>query len=140
MSEQSLTLEHYLDRVPPERREELQRVWEQIRAHVPDGYEETIGPRFLTFSSEGEWYVALANQKNYLSLYLMPLYVYPEFNAMLEASDKKLKRGKSCINFKRADDLPLDIIGKIVSATPADEYAAQVRHNRANHPPREKPV
>ncbi len=140
MSEQSLTLEQYLANVPSERQDEVRRVWEQICAHIPAGYEETIGSKFLTFSAEGEWYIALANQKNYLSLYVMPLYVYPEFNTLIEASGKKLKRGKSCINFKRADELPLDLISQIISATPAEQYAAQVRHNRTNRPPREEPV
>ena len=73
---------------------------------MPDGYAEEIGPKFLSFKADGEWYVALANQKNYISLYLMPVYIFPELRAKLDGGGKKLRCGKSCVNFRRADVIP----------------------------------
>ncbi|MBC8160002.1 MAG: DUF1801 domain-containing protein [Roseiflexaceae bacterium] len=121
------TLETFLESIPVERRDEMQRVWQAVQASAPAGYLETIGPKFLTLTADGEWYVALANQKNYISIYLMPIYVFPELRTKLYAGGRTFKGGKSCINFKRADDLPLDTIGEIVAATEAEQYVATVR-------------
>ena len=93
---------------------------------MPDGYVEKIGHKFLSFKAGGEWYVALANQKGYISLYLMPVYVYPELKAKLDGSGKKLKCGKSCVNFKRAEDLPLETIAEIIGAHDAAAYKSRV--------------
>lgn len=125
------TLDEYLDSVPSDRRDHLRRVWETVRAHAPVGFGEEIGPKFLTLSAEGEWYVALANQKNYMSIYLMPIYVFPEQREKLYASGKKFKGGKSCINFTNADNLPLDIVGEIIAANDAASYVAHCRRIRA---------
>ncbi|GAB4213941.1 MAG: DUF1801 domain-containing protein [Roseiflexaceae bacterium] len=133
MSTTALTYEAYLAAQPPERQAEITRVWEQVRAHMPAGYTEEITAKFLTFKAGAEWYVALANQKNYLSIYLMPIYVFPKLRELLDSSGKQLKMGKSCINFKRAADLPLEQIGAILAATEAGAYIAQVERIRREH-------
>lgn len=120
----------YLAGLPVERKSEIEKVWRTVRESMPRGYTEEIGPKFLSFKAGDDWYVALANQKNYISLYLMPLYVFPELQAKLDASGKKLKCGKSCINFKRAEDLPLEVIADILSANDAEAYKARVRQVR----------
>src|ERR671912_302566 len=106
MADPSISYKQYLDALPPERRGEVERVWRVVRESVPAGYAEDIGPKFLSFKAGDEWYVALASQKNYISLYLMPVYVFPELRARLDASGKSLKCGKGCINFRRAEELP----------------------------------
>ena len=131
MTEQRSSYDRYLDNLPPERREAVERVWDVVRDNMPEGYVEEIGPKFLTFKAGDEFYVALANQKNYVSLYLMPLYIFPEAKARLDNSGKKLKCGKSCINFKAAEELPLETIGEIVGAHDAAAYREQVRKVRA---------
>lgn len=102
-----------------------------VRENMPAGYREEIGPKFLAFKADADWYVALANQKNYISLYLIPIYVFPELKAKLDATKKNLKCGKSCINFKKADDLPLDTVGEIVAAKGAEAYKEHVRQVRS---------
>ena len=124
MSTQSITFKQHLDGLPAERRGEVERVWRVVREHAPGGYVEEIGPKYLTLMAGKEMYVALANQKNYISLYLLPIYVFPELKAKLDASLEGVKCGKSCVNFKRADDLPLDVIGEVVAATDIESYKA----------------
>lgn len=127
MTDRALTYEQYLDGLPAERRAEVERVWAVVRESVPAGYAEEVGPKFLSFKAGDEMYVALANQKNYISLYLMPVYVYPELKAKLDAaSGKGLKCGKSCVNFKRADELPLGAVAEILASTGAEAYAERV--------------
>ena len=126
-----LSFGEHLAALPPERRTEVEKVWRLVRRSMPDGYVEEIGPKFLSFKADGEWYVALANQKNYISLYLMPVYIFPELRAKLDGSGKKLKCGKSCVNFRRADELPLETIAEIVGAHGAAAYKSRVLEARS---------
>lgn len=133
MPEPTLSYEQYLEGLPAERRVEIERVWGLVREHLPAGYTEEVGGKFLSFKAGADWYVALANQKNYISLYLMPLYVFPEMKAKFDAAaSKKLKCGKSCINFQRAEELPLETLAEIVSSYEAEAFVAQVQKIRAD--------
>ncbi|HEY1404867.1 MAG TPA: DUF1801 domain-containing protein [Pyrinomonadaceae bacterium] len=140
MTEQPLSYEQYLDGLPRARRAEIERVWNVVREHVPEGYTEEVGAKFLSFKAGDDWLVALANQKNYISLYLVPLYMFPEMKAQFDAAaGGKLKCGKSCINFKSAGELPLELIGQIVGGYEAANYAEHLRQIRcAERPPRKK--
>ena len=130
MVEHTLSYERYLAGLPAERRGEVERVWGVVRQNMPDGYVEEIGPKFLSFKAGDDWYVALANQKNYISLYLMSLYVFPEMKAKMDGSGKDVRCGKSCINFKRADELPLEVVAEIVGASDAEAYKEGVRRGK----------
>ena len=130
MAEQALSYKDYLASLPLERREAIESVWQTVRENIPKGFTEEISPKFLTFKADDEWFIALANQKNYISLYLCSIYIFPELKAKLDNSGKKLKCGKSCINFKHAEDLPLETIAEIVSAHDAGSYSKQVREIR----------
>ena len=130
MPEDTITYEQYLSNLPPERRGEVDQVWRAVRASMPPGYTEEVGPKYLIFKADDQQAVALANQKNYISLYLTPLYVFPELQARLDASGRNLKCGKGCINFKRAEDLPLEAIAEIISANDAKAYVERMRQMR----------
>ena len=140
MHEQTLSYEQYLESLPAERRVEIERVWGLVRERMPAGYAEEVGAKFLSFKAGADWYVALANQKNYISLYLIPLYMFPEMRAKFDAAaSKKIKCGKSCINFQRAGELPLEVIGEIVGAYDAQAFTEHVRQIRSDkRPPRKK--
>ncbi|HEX8458088.1 MAG TPA: DUF1801 domain-containing protein [Pyrinomonadaceae bacterium] len=139
MNTQTLSYEDYLDALPADRRTEIERVWDAVRARVPAGFKEEIGAKFLTYKTGDDWLVALANQKNYISLYLMPLYLFPEMKAKFDAAAGKLKCGKSCVNFKRADELPLEVLGEVLGAYDAEDYAKRARQARhADGSPRPK--
>jgi hypothetical protein len=125
--EKTLSYEQYLASLPADRRGEVDAVWSAVRRRIPEGYSEEVGPKFLVFKAGAEMYVALANQKNYISLYLTPLYVFPELRSKLDEGEVEVKGGKSCLNFRRADELPLDLIGDIVAANDPDAYREQVR-------------
>src|ERR1044071_10329816 len=130
MSKQGLSFEQYLSSLPPERSREVERVWGLVRDNIPAGYVEHIDSKFLSFRAGEEWYVALANQKNYISLYLMPIYIYPELKAKIDGSGKKLRCGNSCINFRKAEELPLEAVAEIVRANEGETYKERVRRVR----------
>lgn len=130
MVNQKLSFQQYLAGLPDDRRREIEKVWRVVRRSMPKGYTEQVGPKFLSFMAGDEWYVALANQKNYISLHMIPLYVFPEMKAKFDEVAGNLKCGKGCINFKRAEDLPLDVIGEIIGAREAaafQEHMQQIR-------------
>jgi hypothetical protein len=129
----------FVAQLPAERRREVKRVRAVIRKHLPRGYEEAVVKGVLvyqvpleiypdTYNGHPLWYVALAAQKGYLSLYLMMAYADPKRAKQLKdgfkAAGKKLDMGKSCVRFKAADDLALDAVGAAIASTPLEEWVA----------------
>jgi hypothetical protein len=71
-------------------------------------------------------YAALASQKRHMAVYLTAVYAdeeaRDEFLEAYRASGKKLDMGKSCVRFTKLENLPLDLIGKVIRAYPVDDY------------------
>lgn len=65
-------------------------------------------------------------RKNFSTLYLMGAYADPRQAKAL----KKLDMGKSCLHFKRVEDLELGAIGKAIASTPPDELIARYEQGR----------
>lgn len=149
------TVKGYLEELPPERRAVFSRVLDVVRRNMPAGYEEGMAfgmigwqvplARFPeTCNGQPLMYAALAAQKNAFSLYLMCAYGEPKSKAALAQAfadaGKKLDMGKSCVRFKKLDDLPLEAIGKFIGAVPVKDYlsfyekahVSQSKKNRAN--------
>lgn len=144
-SSSAATVEQYLEELPEERRAVLAAVRDVIRRHLPKGYTETMGWGMIsygiplsrypdTYNKQPLCYAALAAQKHACSLYLMGAYGDPALAERLReafaAAGKRLDMGKSCIRFKRADDLPLEAIGEIVAAVPVKAFIAQYEASR----------
>ena len=138
-SKTSAEVTSFIAQLPPERRRDVERVRDVIRKHLPAGYEEVVVKKMLvyqvpfkrysdTYNGQPLWYAALASQKSYLSLHLMSIYAdkasVERLQEAFRAAGKKLDMGKACIRFKTAEDLPLELIGSIVAATPVDRWIA----------------
>jgi hypothetical protein len=68
--------------------------------------------------------------KSYVSLYLMPLYAFPDLSETLSPALRRRKQGKSCFNFTRIDEPLFDELGRIVAAS-FDRYLALARQAEA---------
>ena len=127
------TVADYLAELPPERRDVMSRVRDAVRKGVPGGYEEHMGWGMITWSIPLSTFpdtyngqplciAALGSQKNHCSLYLMGPYGNPvqlkKLQEGFREAGKKLDMGKSCVRFKSADDLPLDVIAEVLASTP----------------------
>ncbi|HEX2884212.1 MAG TPA: DUF1801 domain-containing protein [Candidatus Limnocylindria bacterium] len=136
------TPDEYIAALPEDRREAMQRVRDVIRDNLPPGYEEGIQFGMIgwyvplerfgdTYNGQPLGLVALASQKQYLSLYLNSVYGDPETEAWFRArwaqTGKKLDMGKSCLRFRRVDDLPLDVIGETIARADLDAFVARYR-------------
>jgi hypothetical protein len=145
MKSDATTVQEYLDGLPDDRRAVVSAVRDVVVRNLPDGYEESVGFGMLTYNIPLErypdtynkqplGYVALAAQKNYYSLYLTSSYMDAARTRSLadefEKAGKKLDMGKSCVRFKKLDDLPLDVIGRAVASTPPEEFIAQYEASR----------
>ena len=79
-----------------------------------------------TYNGKPLMYAALASQKKYMSVYLMGCYMVPEIRNKFEKayikSGKKLNAGKSCIRFKKVDDLPLNLIGETIALMSVSKF------------------
>ena len=138
MKSKATSVEDYLEQLPADRREAMAAVRKVILKHLPKGYEEVMQygmlgyvvplssfpAGYLNRKNEPIPYVCLASQKNYMALYLMSVYgdAEGEFRKEYLATGKKLDMGKSCVRFKKLEDLPLDVIGKAVAKWPMQKF------------------
>ncbi len=137
VSSDATTPEAYLASLPADRREAIAAVRDVVNANLPPGYREGMGYGMIgwvvplerfpdTYNGQPLPLAGLASQKRYMSLYLNTVYGDPEterwFRERYAASGKKLDMGKSCVRFRRLEDLPLDVIGETIARVPVDRY------------------
>jgi hypothetical protein len=134
------TVAGYLAELPAERRAVVEAVRDTVLRHLPDGYEETMNWGMIsyevplarypdTYNRQPLSYAALAAQKHHYALYLNAAYQDEASERRLRdgfaAAGRTLDIGKSCVRFRRLDDLPLDVIGDVIASTPPDAFIAQ---------------
>ncbi len=126
----------------PERREAIEKVRETILKILPSGYEETLNWGMITYQVPLEvypdtynkkplMYAALANQKNHMAVYLTAIYMDEKLNQDFEKSyretGKRYDVGKSCVRFRKLDDLPLPVIADSIRSLEMDEFISRNR-------------
>lgn len=136
-SSTAMTVADYLAELAPERRGLVETLREAVRANLPAGYEERYQHGMIsyvvpldryprTYNGQPLVYISLAAQKNYVSLYLMGIYGSEGerewFLAEWERTGKRLDMGKSCVRFRKPEDVPLDLIGRAVGRVSVDDY------------------
>lgn len=140
MQSKAATVEQYLAELPEDRRAALQAVREVILKNLDKDYQERMGYGMMGYSVPHSVYppgyhcdpkqplpfAGMASQKGHMSLYLMCTYMHPGedgwFRKAWEKTGKKLDMGKSCIRFKKVEDLALDVIGEAIRRVPAKKY------------------
>ena len=140
MQSKAKTVEEYLSGLPEDRRQAIEAVRAVILKNLDKDYEEGMQYGMIGYYVPHHVYpagyhcdprqpltfAALGSQKNYMSLYLMCVYGSTEhaqwFQQAWAATGKKLDMGKSCVRFKRVEDLALDVIGAAINRVPAKKY------------------
>ena len=106
------TMSEYLTNLKnPNHLEDITQLRAFLQEHLPDAVED-LRYGMPTYSTNDQVVVAMASQKNHMSLY-MDMELVEAHRAELG----KLKCGKSCIRFKRLEDLPLPVIATILQET-----------------------
>ncbi|MEM0543509.1 DUF1801 domain-containing protein [Flavobacterium sp. j3] len=132
MQSKALTPEEYLFNLPENRKDVMNKLRNTIKDNLPQGFEEVMSYGMIGFVVPHLIYpkgyhcdpklplpfISLASQKNFIALYHMGIYAD---NRLLEwfvaeypkHCKTKLDMGKSCIRFKKMDNIPFDLIGEL---------------------------
>lgn len=140
MQSKATTVAQYLAELPEERRAAIETVRQVILKNIDPKIEEGMQYGMIGYYIPHSIFPAgyhcdpkqplpfacLASQKNYMSLYCMSLYGCGEeearFREAWAKTGKKLDMGKSCIRFKRVEDLALDVIAKTLKQTTVKKH------------------
>ncbi len=146
MRSSAKTPEEYLTELDPARREAISAVRNVILENLPDGYKEVMQFGMIsyvvpfsafpdTYNGQSLMYIALASQKQYMSLYLTSVYadesVSDWFRQRYLATGKKLNMGKSCVRFRKLEDLPLDLVAEVAALTPLEKFVEEARASKS---------
>jgi len=134
MQIKAYTSEDYLEQLPEDRQEALNRLRNILLQNLPAGFEETISYGMIGFVVPHTLYpagyhcdpklplpfISMASQKNFIALYHMGLYADQRLLDWFIAeytkhSKTKLDMGKSCIRFKKPDQIPYSLIGELAA-------------------------
>jgi len=134
MTSTAATPKEYIDSLPEDRIKAMTELQNVIKKNLPKGFEETMQYGMLSYVVPHKLYPAgyhckptdalpflsIASQKNFIAIYHMGLYAdktlldwflteFPKY------SKAKLDMGKSCIRFKKPDQIPFKLIGELAS-------------------------
>ncbi len=144
------TFPEYFETLPEDRKKAMEKLRDAIRSNIPPGFEETLNygmPSWVVphtlykagYHANRELplpFLSIASQKNHVAVYHMGVYASPELLDWLvktwpEQAPKKLDMGKSCIRFKKIDDIPHALLGELVSKMSVqawiDVYERQIK-------------
>lgn len=141
MQYQATSAEDYISQVPEERQEALNQLRKVIKANLPTGFEEGIQYGMIGYYVPHSIYpdgyhcdskiplpfMSFASQKNSVNLYHSGIYAKKELhdwfvNEYPKHCKRKLDMGKSCIRFKKMDEIPFELIGELVQKMTSEEW------------------
>lgn len=152
MYSKAVSVEKYLEELEESRRIVISRIRDVINENLPVGFQEVMSSGMIGYvvplsifpqgykndTSTPLPFINIASQKNYISLYHMGIYADDKllkwFKDEYEKRCKhKIDMGKSCIRFKKFDDIPYDLIGELSSKITVDEWIEKYVHYTSNH-------
>lgn len=134
MQSTAATPQEYMDNLPEDRKDAMNKLREVINKNLPQGFDECMNYGMLGWVVPHSTYpagyhcdpklplpfLAVASQKNFIAVYHMGIYsdaaLHDWFVAEFPKHSKyKLDMGKSCIRFKKPDAIPYELIGQLVA-------------------------
>ena len=135
--------DEYVEKVPEERRPSFERLRQTVLDHLPAGFEEVMSYGMIGYVVPHRLYpdgyhctpalplpfMNIANQKNFIAFYHMGIYAEPEllmwFLSEYKAINlRKLDMGKSCMRFKKWEEIPFELIGELVAKRSPQDWIA----------------
>lgn len=133
--------EDYISQVPEERQSNLNKLRKTIKNNLPKGFEEGIQYGMIGYYVPHSIYpngyhctpelplpfMSFASQKNSINLYHSGIYAVPKIhdwfvNEFPKHSNRKLDMGKSCIRFKKTEDITFELIAELCTKLTVDEW------------------
>ncbi len=137
------SVKEYIDALPEDRQKVIKKIRSVVRKNLAKGFKEQLSYGMIgwviPFSKYPDGYhcdpklplpfMSLASQKNFVALYHSGIYADPKLNKWFvkeypKHNQRKLDMGKSCVRFKKMDDIPYDLIGELVSKITPDQWIA----------------
>lgn len=131
----------YLEQVPTERKEYFNTLRHVVLANIPKGFVEQISYGMIAYVVPHSLYpkgyhcdpslplpfASIASQKNFIGLYHMGIYANQDLFDWFVTEypnhcKQKLDMGKSCIRFKKVDQIPYKLIGELMRKVSVDDW------------------
>ena len=131
MKIEAQSVQEYLENLPEERKEPIEKLRKIISENLPKGFEEQLSYGMIGYVVPKSIYpkgyhctpelplpfLSIASQKNSINLYHMGIYADEKLLHWFQEefpkhSKKKLDMGKSCMRFKKPENIPYELIGK----------------------------
>ena len=141
MKEQYATVENYIASLDEEKRNAIIQLRNCIKKNLPKGFEETISYGMISYCVPHSIYpkgyhcnpkqalpfLSIAAQKNFIAVYHMGLYADKDLlewflEEWKKKNTKKLDMGKSCLRFKKQEDIPHELLGKLFAKMSIKEW------------------
>ncbi|MDF2942112.1 MAG: hypothetical protein K0S01_970 [Herbinix sp.] len=133
--------EEYISQLPEDRKMAMMMLRKIINENLPIGFKETMSYGMVSYVIPHSIYpsgyhcnpkdpvpfISIASQKNYIAVYHMGIYIYPEILSWFREeysknAKTKLDMGKSCIRFKKVDDIPYDLIAELSRKITVEDF------------------
>ncbi|MCU0388835.1 MAG: DUF1801 domain-containing protein [Chitinophagaceae bacterium] len=147
MTSTASTVEEYLKELPQDRKDSFSKLRETILKNLPKGFEETMSYGMIGYVVPHSVYppgyhcdpklplpfMALASQKHSINFYHMGIYSSPDLlkwftDEYPKHAKGKLDMGKSCMRFKKEENIPFALIGELVKKVSAQDWIRQYEH------------
>lgn len=151
MQSKATTVDQYMDELPADRKKAIAELRKVIKKNLPKGFQECMNYGMIGYVVPHSKYPAgyhcdpklplpfmnIASQKNDITVYHMGMYAKPDLekwfvDAYTKATGKKADKGKSCLRYKKAEDIPYKLIGELAAKITPDEWIAFYESNYKN--------
>ena len=141
MQSKAATIEQYLNELPEDRKSIISEIRKVFKKNLPKGFEEGMSYGMIGFYVPHKLYpkgyhcdpklplpfINVASQKNHIAIYHMGIYASKELlnwfvSEWPNHSTKKLDMGKSCLKYKKADEVPLKLIAELTTKVTPQQW------------------
>lgn len=141
MTYDAKTPEDYISQVPEERQDALKKLRKTINDNLPKGFKECINYNMIGYVVPHDIYpdgyhcdqklplpfMSFASQKNSINFYHNGIYANPELHDWFikeypKHCKRKLDMGKSCVRFKKIDEIPYELIAELVKKMSVEQW------------------
>ena len=142
------SVDEYLAELPEDRQEAMTKLRKEIKKNLPKGFQERMGYGMMGWCVPHSKYPAgyhcdpkqplpfmgIASQKNFIAVYHMGVYADPKLlnwfvDEYKKAVPTKLDMGKSCIRFKKTEQIPYKLIGELASKMSPNDWIKTYEKN-----------
>lgn len=140
--------EAYISKIPQERIPYFKKLRKTILENIPNGFEEQMSYGMIGYVVPKSLYpsgyhcdtnsplpfINIASQKNFIALYHLGIYANPKLhdwfvNEYPKHCKRKLDMGKSCIRFKKAEEIPFKLIATLIQKITPKQWIALYEKN-----------